>query len=174
MFETLWYNTRWQRLIYDTGHYGNIFIQTIIKDRGRYGVMVTRVLWHFLEYGFYKVFSYKLKLCKDSAREFNSVSEDWFVRVKTASDLFHLMYKEFIKLSRKRLRGNIWGKHSNSKFAHHLTTEVEEFPKITTVYNLTAKVIFLSLTDHIWHQIALLDINLPVYSQTRLTPFSFG
>ena len=62
---------------------------------------------HFLDNGFYKVFSYKLKLCKDCAREFNWVSVDWSVRVKAASDLFNLMYKEFIKLIRKRLRGNI-------------------------------------------------------------------
>ena len=82
--------------------------------------------------------------------------------------------KESIKLIRKRLRGNILGKQSISKFAHHLATEAEEFPRTTTVYNLMAKIIFLSLTDHVRHQIALLDINLPVYSQTRLTPFSFG
>ena len=62
---------------------------------------------HFLDYGFYKVFSYKLKLCKDCAREFNRVRRDWSVRVKAASDLFNLMYKEFIKLIRKRLRGSI-------------------------------------------------------------------
>ena len=51
--------------------------------------------------------SSKLKLCKDCAREFNRVTGDWSVRVKAASDLFNLMYKEFIKLIRKRLRGNI-------------------------------------------------------------------
>ena len=53
MFKTLWYNTRWQRLIHDTGHYGNNFVQTIIKDRGGYGVKVTRLFWHFLDYGFF-------------------------------------------------------------------------------------------------------------------------
>ena len=62
---------------------------------------------HFLDYGFDKVFSYKLKLCKGCTREFNWVSGDWSVRVKAASDLFSLMYKEFIKLIRKRLGGNI-------------------------------------------------------------------
>ena len=56
---------------------------------------------------FNKVFSYKLKLCKGCAREFNWVSGNWSVRVKAASDLVNLMYKEFIKLIRKRLRGNI-------------------------------------------------------------------
>ena len=50
------------------------------------------------------VFSYELKLCKGCAREFNWVSGDWSVRVKAASDLVNLMYKEFIKLIRKRLR----------------------------------------------------------------------
>ena len=51
---TLWYNTRWQRLIYDTGHYGNNFIQTNITDRGGYGVKVTRLFGHFLGYDFTK------------------------------------------------------------------------------------------------------------------------
>ena len=151
MFKTLWYNIRWQRFIHDTGHYGNSIVQTIIKDRGGYGVKVTRLLGHFLDYGFYKVFSYKLKLCKGFAREFNWVSGNWSVRAKAASDLVNLMYKEFIKFIRKRLRGNIWGKHCISKFARHLITEVEEFLRTTTVYNLMAKIIFLSLTDHVWH-----------------------
>ena len=62
---------------------------------------------HFLDYGFYKVFVYKLKLCKGCARELNWVSGDWSVWVKAASDLFNLMYKEFIKRIRRRLRGNI-------------------------------------------------------------------
>ena len=88
-----------------TGHCGNNFIQTIMKGRGGYGVEVTRLLGHFLEYDFYKVLSYKVKLCKDCAREFNRVSEDWSVRV--ASALFNPRHKEFIKLFRKRLGGNI-------------------------------------------------------------------
>ena len=93
MFKTVWYNTRRQRLIYNTGHSGNTFIQTIRKDKGGYGVKVSRLLGHFLEYDFYKVFSYKLKLFKDCAREFNWVSGDWSVRVKAVSDLFNLMHK---------------------------------------------------------------------------------
>ena len=28
---------------------------------------------------------------------------------------------------------NIWGKHSVSDFAHHLTTEAEEFPRTTLI-----------------------------------------
>ena len=40
---------------------------------------VTRLFMHFVDYGFYKVFSYKLKLC---AREFSWVVGDWSVRVK--------------------------------------------------------------------------------------------
>ena len=40
-------------------------------DRGGYGVKVTRLLEHFLDYCFYKVFSYMLKLCKGCAREFD-------------------------------------------------------------------------------------------------------
>ena len=51
--------------------------------------------------------SYRLKLCKGCAREFDRVSGDWSAWVKAASDLFNLMYKDFIKLIRKRLRGNI-------------------------------------------------------------------
>ena len=101
---TLWYNTRRQRLIHDTGHYGNNFVQTIIKDRGGYGVKVTRLFGHFLDYCFYKIFTYSLKLCKDSAREFDWVSGDWSVWVKVVSDLVNPMYNEFIKRIRKRLR----------------------------------------------------------------------
>ena len=37
----------------DTGHYENNFVQTIIKDRGGYGVKVTRLFGHFLDYSFY-------------------------------------------------------------------------------------------------------------------------
>ena len=58
---------------------------------------------HFLDYDFYKVFSYKLKLCKDWAREFNRESGDWSVKVKATSDLFNLMHKGFIKLIKQRL-----------------------------------------------------------------------
>ena len=52
------------------------------------------MLGAFPELLFYKVFSYKLKLCKDCARELNKVSRNWSVRLKAASDLFSLMQKE--------------------------------------------------------------------------------
>ena len=120
-------------------------------------------LGHFLDYCFYEVFSYKLTLYKDYARELSRVSGDWSVRVI-----------ELIRLIRKRLRRIIWGKHSISEFAHHLTTEVGKLPRTTTVYNVMAKIIFLSHTYHVWHQIVLLDINFAMYSQIRLTPFSFS
>ena len=55
MFKILWYDIRQQILVYDTGHYGNNFIQTIIEDSGRYGVKVTRLFGHFLDYGFYSL-----------------------------------------------------------------------------------------------------------------------
>ena len=42
--------------MYDAGHCGNKFMQTIIKDRSGYGVIVTGLLGHFLDYAFYKVF----------------------------------------------------------------------------------------------------------------------
>ena len=57
-------------------------------------------------YLFYKVFSYKMKLYKDCAREVNWISGGGSVRVKAASGLFNLMHKEIIKLIRKRLGGN--------------------------------------------------------------------
>ena len=50
------------------------------------GVKVTRHLGHFLDQGFHKVFSYRLKLREDCSREFNRVNGDWSVRVKAASD----------------------------------------------------------------------------------------
>ena len=37
-------------------------------------VEVTRLFGHFLDNSFYKVFSYKLKLFKDCAREYNRVN----------------------------------------------------------------------------------------------------
>ena len=49
----------------------------------------------------------KLKLCKYCARELNRVSRDWSVRVKAVSNLLNLTHKEFIKLIRERLGGNI-------------------------------------------------------------------
>ena len=36
-----------------------------------------------------------------------------------------------------------------SPLAHHLTTEVAEFPRTTTVYSLMTKIIFLSPTDQV-------------------------
>ena len=74
-------------------------IKTIRKDRGGYGVEVIRLLKHFLDYGFHKVFCYKLKPYKDCATEFNRVGGDWSVTVEAASDLFNLMHREFIKLT---------------------------------------------------------------------------
>ena len=62
-----------------------------MKDRGGYGAKVTRLWGHFLDYGFDKVFSYKLEFCKGCAREFNWIGGNWSVRVKAASDLFNLM-----------------------------------------------------------------------------------
>ena len=79
----------------------------MIKDRGGHGVKVTRLLGHVLDNSLSKVLSYKLKLFQGCAREFSWVSEGWYVWVKAASGLFNLMYKDFIKLTRKRLRGNI-------------------------------------------------------------------
>ena len=64
------------------------------------GSKVTGLWGHFLDYCFYKVFSYKLKLCKDCARELNGVSGDWSVRVKAAFAIFNIMRKEFMKLIR--------------------------------------------------------------------------
>ena len=65
-----------------------------MKNRGRDWVEVTRLFWHFLEYFFHAVISYKPKFCKESPRELNSVSGDWPVRVKAASNLFNLTNKK--------------------------------------------------------------------------------
>ena len=72
-----------------------------------YCFVVVVVVVVFIYLFFCTVFTYKLKLCKDCAREFNRVSGDSSVRVTAASDLFNLMYKEFIELIRKKLWGNI-------------------------------------------------------------------
>ena len=65
------------------------------------GVEVTGYFGHFLDYCFYEVFSYTLKLCKDCTRKLNSLSGDWSVKVKATSDLFNPMHKQFIELIRK-------------------------------------------------------------------------
>ena len=44
------------RLMYDTGDYGNYFIETVIKVRGEYGVVVTQLFRHSFEYCFHAVF----------------------------------------------------------------------------------------------------------------------
>ena len=67
-----------------------------------------RLLGHFLGYGFYKVFSYKLKPCKDRARELNRVSGDWSTRVKAASGLLNLVHKEFIARIEDTQRKHLW------------------------------------------------------------------
>ena len=100
--------------------------------------------------------------------------------VSTGADLFNIMHKEFIKLIRKRLSWNIWGKHSISEFAHHLTTEAEEFPRIITVYNFMAKIIVHMYFDllkqtkiikyNIWSRDAVvrfikLDIKITYYKK---------
>ena len=51
--------------------------------------------WHFLEYFFHTVISSKLKICKEIPRELNSVSGDWPVFVKAASNLL----KSYLKKS---------------------------------------------------------------------------
>ena len=74
-----------------------------MKNRGRDWVEVTRLFWRFLEHFFHAVISYKLKFCKDNPRELNSVSGEWPIRIKAASNLFNLTNKKSTKLIRKRL-----------------------------------------------------------------------
>ena len=69
--------------------------------------MVTRFFWHFLEHFFHAVICYKLKFCKGSPTEPNSVTGEWPIRVKAASNQFNLTNKKFTKLIRKRLWVNV-------------------------------------------------------------------
>ena len=78
-----------------------------MKNRGRDRIKVTRLFWHFLEHFFHAVIRYKLKLCKGSPRELNSVIGEWPIRVKAASNQFNLTNKKITKLIRKRLLGNV-------------------------------------------------------------------
>ena len=78
-----------------------------MKNRGRDWVKVTRLFLHFLEDFFHAVISYKLKFRKGSPRELNSVTGEWSVRVKAASNLLNLTNKKITKLIRKRLWGNV-------------------------------------------------------------------
>ena len=50
---------------------------------------------------------YKLKFCKESPTELNSVRGEWPIRVKAAPNLFNLTNKKINKLIRKRLWGNV-------------------------------------------------------------------
>ena len=50
-----------------------------------------RTFWHFVEYFFYAVISYKLK---ESPRELSSVSGEWPIRVKAASNLPNLSERD--------------------------------------------------------------------------------
>ena len=68
------------------------------RSQDFYGVSWTMVL---------QSLQLQVKLCKDLAREFKRVSRQWSVRVRAASNDVSLIYKEFIKLIRKRLGGNI-------------------------------------------------------------------
>ena len=78
-----------------------------MKNRGGDRVKVTRLFWHFLEHFFHAIVRYKLKFCKGSPRELNSVTGSRLpIRVKAASNQFNLSNKKFTKLIRKRL----WGK----------------------------------------------------------------
>ena len=87
-----------------------------MKKRGQNWVEVTRLFWggegggHFLEYLFHTVISYKLKFCKESPRELNSVSWDWPIKVKAAANLFNLTSKK------KKKRLNLSGKYSGGMF----------------------------------------------------------
>ena len=56
-----------------------------MKNRGWNWVDVIQLFWHFREYCFHTIFSYRLKFCKESTRELNSVGRDWPFKVKAAS-----------------------------------------------------------------------------------------
>ena len=143
MFKTLWDDTTWQRLINYISNYRSNLIQTIVKNRGRDRVKVTRLFWHFLEHFFHAVIRYKLKFCKGSPRELSSVTGEWSIGVKAASNQFNLTNKKFTKLIRKRLWGNVWGQDSTSECAHQLIAKTEKLPWTITVYNFFTNIVFL-------------------------------
>ena len=96
-----------KRLVNYISNYRSNLFQTIMKNRGRDWVKATRLFWQFLEHFFHAVIRYKLKFCKGSPRELNSVRGEWSVRVKAASNLLNLTNKKVTKLIRKRLSGNV-------------------------------------------------------------------
>ena len=108
MFETLRDETWLQRFINNISNYWSNLFQTVMEHRGWNWIEVTRFFFffHFLEYCFHAFISCRLKFCKESPRGLNSVSGDWPVSVKAASNLFNLTNKKLTKLIRKRLWGN--------------------------------------------------------------------
>ena len=68
--------------------------------------MGSRSQGSFLDYSFHSL-QLQVGTLQRLCQRIQLVSGDWSVRVKAASDLFSLMYKVFIKLIRKRLRGNM-------------------------------------------------------------------
>ena len=71
-----------------------------MKNRGWDWVKVTILFWQFLEHFFHAVIRYKLKFCKGSPKELNSVRGEGPARVKTASNLCNLTNKTVTKLIR--------------------------------------------------------------------------
>ena len=64
-----------------------------MNNRGRNRVKVTRLFFflvHFLEHFFHAVIRYKLKFCKGSPGELNSVTKKWPIRVKAVSNQLNL------------------------------------------------------------------------------------
>ena len=94
------------------------------------------VFWRFQEYHFHAVISYKLKFCKESPRELNSVSGDWSVRVKAAFNPFNHTNKKLYNLS---------GRDSGEMFVGRIVS-----PNVPIVWSLSqftffsTHIIFLS------------------------------
>ena len=80
-----------------------------MKNRSRDWVKVSRLFWHFLEHFFHAVICYKLKFCKGSPRELNSVTGEWPIRVKAASNLFNLTNKNSLNVSGRDFGGMFEG-----------------------------------------------------------------
>ena len=122
--------------------------------------------------GFYKVFNYKLKLCKYCAREFNRVRGDWSVRVKSCfwslqSDVQSLNFSG--RDLREIFEGSIVSPHLPIIWLLRWKSS-RELPQCTILWHRNLSQPYWScLTSDCasWHT------SHCVQSNQRLTPFSF-
>ena len=158
MFKTLWDDTTWQRLINYISNYRSNLIQTIMKNRGRDRVKVTRLFGISWSTSFTQSFVISLNSAK-------GVPENSTVSQGNGLSGSRLLLISSILRTKNSL--NLSGRDSGGMFegrTHQLIAKTEKLPGTITVYNSFTNIVFLGFTYQVWHHIALLCINLPMHS----------